>query len=92
MTCHSLTGGAPACGPDDQDTARHYMRRLYALIEQGGWPTSTRARLHRLHAKWYRRAEGLDARFVVVGNRKGALTRQERVQVQRIKERRDADR
>jgi hypothetical protein len=75
-----MIGERPELGPGDVDGARLYHSRIVAAIEKGEsdgcWTDSETCRLKRMELKWRRRAEGLDARFQILGNRNGGTPRE----------------
>jgi hypothetical protein len=54
--------------------ARRMLDRIVTLSDKGGWTTSERVMLWRAKQIWQRRVDGKDARYLVVGNRRGRLT------------------
>lgn len=57
------------------------IERITKLIDQGGWNASERTMLWLARKKWRARAEGRDARYRVVGTRRGRLSRVEQARV-----------
>lgn len=78
----SITGPHPVLGPGDHAGAQAYLTLIEQAIDHGGWTDNERTRLHRLRRVWSRRATGQDHRFNLYGNRPGALTADERRQLQ----------
>lgn len=83
-TFRGITGNAPLCMPADHDTAKQYLHRVQAAIRRGGWSPSEWGSLSRAEKVWLRRANGLDARFEVVGTRPGRLQFDEREKMRAI--------
>lgn len=78
----TITGPHPVLGPGDHAGARAYLLLIEQAIDRGGWTDNERTRLHRLRRVWSSRAAGQDHRFNLYGNRPGALTADERRQLQ----------
>lgn len=73
----TMTGPAPTVDNGDRVAARAYLIRLEAAIDQGGWSSSEASGLYLARKIWSARASGRDPRYDVVGNRQGALTKEE---------------
>jgi hypothetical protein len=77
-----IVGENPECLPGDLTTAREVLQRIEIAIGRGGWTRNEWRRLHRMHAKWKARADGTDARFMVMGNRPGPIPSQDRALIE----------
>jgi hypothetical protein len=73
----SIVGENPDLHPGDTKSASEVVERIRAALRRGGWTRAESRRLKRMRVKWERRAKGTDARFNVVGNRRGGLTTDE---------------
>ena len=76
-------GETPTIQGGNREEARRYLRQVEEIIDRGGWTKSEQGRLYRMREKWQRRADGGDAVFNVVGNRKGGWTDTERAEIRR---------
>lgn len=70
-----ILGPAPTCLPGDLMAAAIFHRKVASCVERGGWTHNEQTALVELEKKWRKRARGEDARFVLVGNRPGRLSR-----------------
>lgn len=72
-----LIGPPPNCLPSDRAAACLYLAKIDKAIleseDNGGWTRSEWRRLRALRAKWKNRAEGVDPRFDLVGNRRTGM-------------------
>lgn len=57
------------------------VERITKLMDRGGWTTSERTMLCGARQKWRARADGKDARYRVVGTKRGRLSRDQQAQV-----------
>lgn len=71
----STLGEPPLCNPGDKQAARAYVKQIEATLERGLWTRNEVTMLRQLYRKWDKRAKGEDARFNMVGNRRGRLPR-----------------
>ncbi len=75
-------GPAPIIATGSREEAEAMALRIEYVLQQGeGYTRAERRRLWAMHRKWARRAQGADARYEVVGNRQGGLSKGERKQV-----------
>lgn len=74
----AMTGEAPECGPGEHAKARLYWLRLREAIRIGHWSPSEWSNLYRQERVWRERAAGRDARFEVMGTRKGRADPEQR--------------
>lgn len=63
----SALGDPPECEPGDVNAARLFHRRILQVLDQGGWTRKERSALYMMAARWRKRMDGLDARFMEVG-------------------------
>ncbi len=73
----TLTGPAPITDTGNVFVARAYLIKVEAAIERGGWSSSEAVGLYKERDRWKARANGTDARYSIVGNRQGGLTKHE---------------
>lgn len=78
---HLINLGEPGRGVPH---ARLMVDRIVALTDRGGWTTSERTMLYMARTRWQRRVEGKDARYLVVGNKRGRLTAAQQQQVKAL--------
>lgn len=76
-----IIGPTPKCGSGDVRSAKIFLDKILAAIDEGGWSSSEFSRLYRLRDKWQARASGLNARFMVVGNKSGTPQAPERAHI-----------
>lgn len=69
----SMLGKTPNIKSGDTQAAGLYLTRVQSAIDKGGWTRGEWTRLYKLRNKWKARASGEDARFNIVGNRRGGL-------------------
>lgn len=67
-------GPSPTCGPGETEIARAFVRKIDGAMDRGGWTRSEQAHLSRLRKTWLKRANGDDARFMIVGTAKGKVS------------------
>lgn len=72
-TWHQITGPCPRVKWGDRNAAKDYLDRLLAAMDTGGWNHSELAGLYIAIKRWAARAQGLDHRYNLVGNRQGGL-------------------
>lgn len=81
----SVTGNAPKCAPGDRLAAYRYWQKLVAAIRMGQWTAGEHGQLYRQARVWQARAQGLDARFEVVGTRPGRPAPEDRGRIEMMK-------
>lgn len=72
-TYRTALGPTPKCRAGDIKTAKSFLHNIQQVIDEGEddrdmYSTSEWARLYRMRKQWQLRANGLDPRFMVVGN------------------------
>jgi hypothetical protein len=65
--------------------AQRMVDAIVAINDRGGWTTSERVMLWRAKQIWQRRVEGKDARYLVVGNRRGRLAAWQQAKVNEVR-------
>lgn len=80
-TFRAITGDAPVCAPGDRTRARVYWNKLKLAIQKGEWTPGEWGQLHSAERLWRRRWQGKDARFEVMGTRRGRPSSEDRAQI-----------
>lgn len=78
----AIVGENPDLGPNDVAGAQLQLDKINEAIRHGHWTRGEWARLHTMKKKYELRVQGRDARYRVVGNKKGGLTKQQAQEVQ----------
>lgn len=84
----SQLGDPPLCdgGESGKRRAREFVKHIQRVMERGAWTRNENTILREMLKIWTRRADGLDARFNKVGNRRGRLPRHVEREIQKARE------
>lgn len=87
---YAVIGHAPECKAGEIGEARVYLAKIMKALELGGWSHSEYTGLKKLEKTWRERATGRDVRFMLVGNYRGRLLREDenRIRALRLAQRR----
>lgn len=85
----AVIGESPKAGADDRETARIYLAKIEAALddEQLHLTHAERQRLRERRLVWKRRAEGTDPRYKLVGTKDGRLDRDVEYQIDQERKR-----